>query len=97
MPATKKTTTPTSAAKPGAAADAAASNEPVAADVPSADAKTTKPPTPARFESEHASLILYAGGKKVAVFNLGAYETDDPTVIAVLRGSADVREVGSDE
>ena len=52
-----------------------------------------KKPTPARFESESASLILYAGGKKVAVFSLGAYETDDPKVIAVLRGSADVREV----
>ena len=73
--------------------DADASNEPAGGDVPSADAKTTTPPTPARFASDHASLILYAGGKKVAVFSLGAYETDDPKVIAVLRGHELVREV----
>ena len=82
---------------PRAKITTAASDESKPADPPSADELKEKPPAPARFESESASLILYAGGKKVAVFNLGAYETDDPTVIAVLRGNELVREVGGDD
>ena len=81
---------------PRAKITTAASDESKPADPPSADAPKEKPPAPARFESESASLILYASGKKVAVFGLGRYETDDPKVIEALRGSELVREVGND-
>jgi hypothetical protein len=82
---------------PRAKITTAASDESKPADPPSADELKEKPPAPARFESESASLILYAGGKKVAVFSLGLYETDDADVIEVLRGSELVREVGGND
>ena len=84
---------------PRAKITTAASDESKPADPPSAEIGQMQPaPTQAgaAFESESASLILYAGGKKIATFALGRYETDDPKVIEALRGSELVREVGND-
>lgn len=95
-----KTTAPTST-KPEAAAEAG--EEPQIEGIPSAEApKEQKQPTPAAvvpcvFDSEFGSLIVYAGGEKIATFALGRYETSDPKVIEALRGSELVREVGGDD
>lgn len=64
-----------------------------------AEAANTKPAKGApvvAFESEHASLIVYRRGKKIAMFAGGRFATSDPGAIEALRGSELVREVGND-
>lgn len=67
---------------------------------PEIEAPTTKPAKAApvvAFESEHASLIVYRKGKKIAIFAGGRFATSDTATIEALRGSELVREVGSDD
>ena len=67
---------------------------------PAAELPSTKPAKVApmvTFASEHASLIVYRKGKKVAMFAGGRFETSDASVIEALRGSELVREVGGDD
>ena len=39
-----------------------------------------------RFESDHAALIVYHKGEKIAQFAGGEFETDEQTVAEALRG-----------
>lgn len=49
------------------------------------------------FTSDHASLIVYRKGRRIAAFDGGRFETRDPAAIAALRASALVREVAAGE
>ena len=42
-----------------------------------------------RFESEHAGLIVYHAGQRIAQFAGGAFETEDAAIAAALRGFGD--------
>jgi hypothetical protein len=46
-----------------------------------------------RFASDHASLIVYHDGAKVAQFVGGAFETADPAVAEALRSHELCREI----
>ena len=49
-----------------------------------------------RFESEHASLIVYHEGQRIAQFSGGVFETADGEIAAALRGfGAYCREVAA--
>ncbi|MBK9709717.1 MAG: hypothetical protein IPO81_00020 [Kouleothrix sp.] len=49
-----------------------------------------------RFESEHASLIVYHEGQRIAQFAGGVFETADGEIAAALRGfGAYCREVAA--
>ena len=39
-----------------------------------------------RFESEHAGLIVYHEGQRIAQFAEGVFETEDAVIAAALRG-----------
>ena len=39
-----------------------------------------------RFESEHAGLIVYHEGQRIAQFAGGVFETEDAAIAAALRG-----------
>lgn len=43
-----------------------------------------------RFESDHAALIVYHRGEKIAHFAGGAFETEDQTVAEALRGHGEL-------
>ena len=46
-----------------------------------------------RFESDHANLIVYHAGEKIAHFADGKFETKDRAVAEVLRSDGLCREV----
>ncbi|KPV49009.1 hypothetical protein SE17_35025 [Kouleothrix aurantiaca] len=98
MPRAKQT-----AAAPGDHDEHEEAAPPVAASEeapPVSEAANTKPAKAVpvvTFESEHASLIVYRKGKKVAMFVGGRFATSDASAIEALRGSELVREVGGDD